>query len=285
MGVSEMPRYRWPNGGGSPDWMSGAIAMIATALLFASAFLAMTHVREMRERSSPQAEPQPRIVALPAPAPATPPRVERITRRAAPAVRMTPQQVAPPTVAPAQAAPPPRSAPRDSTANGHPTAPPVPASSLTELRPRIFPPPPPAGRMLGTPPSPAGVTIHNKKLSLQQMDSMDNATMAKLAEYARTHPETPAERGAQPNGPHPPPLHNGPGGGAGPGTMSLGGASIPVPFLSPGPSPAQRKRDSALDADYQRRLRALESRALLKRDSTRADSLRSDSIARAKRRP
>lgn len=139
--------------------------------------------------------------------------------------------------------------------------------------------------MLGTPPEPAGVTIHNKKLTIQQMDSIDNATVAGIAQYARTHPMTPREQEAAREGPHPPPLQNGPAGDMRRGMVPVAGASIDAPFLSPGPSPAQRKRNAVVDSEYQLRLRRLEDRMLLGRDSIRADSLRRDSLARAKRRP
>ena len=61
-----------------------------------------------------------------------------------------------------------------------------------------------------------------------------------------------------------------------------------VPFLSKGPSAAQRKKDEAIDADNRARLRRLQDRILLKRDSIRLDSLRRDSLHRdslARRRP
>jgi len=67
-----------------------------------------------------------------------------------------------------------------------------------------------------------------------------------------------------------------------------GGGSIALPFLSSGPSTSQRKKNEALDRDYQARLRRLEDRMALKRDSLRRDSLRLDSLRRdslGKRRP
>jgi hypothetical protein len=59
--------------------------------------------------------------------------------------------------------------------------------------------------------------------------------------------------------------------------------SIPAPLLSPGPSPAERKRNEAIDADYQRRLRRLQDQLALRRDSIKTDSLKRDSLARAVR--
>jgi hypothetical protein len=63
------------------------------------------------------------------------------------------------------------------------------------------------------------------------------------------------------------------------GVNGLGvGGSIGFPLFSSGPSPEQRKRDEKIDAEYQLRLRALDDRILLRRDS-----LRRDSLARAKK--
>jgi hypothetical protein len=56
------------------------------------------------------------------------------------------------------------------------------------------------------------------------------------------------------------------------------GFSIPFTLFSSGPTREQRKKNEEIDADYQRRLRRLEDRMYLKRDSIRADSIRADSI-------
>jgi hypothetical protein len=75
------------------------------------------------------------------------------------------------------------------------------------------------------------------------------------------------------------------------GVGAVGGpgiVSIPFPLFSSGPSPAQRKKNEALDAEYQARLRGLEDLALYKRDRRIADSLRLDSLrldSLARRRP
>jgi hypothetical protein len=65
--------------------------------------------------------------------------------------------------------------------------------------------------------------------------------------------------------------------------IRAGGGSVGLPFLSPGPSAAQRKKNEAIDREYRLGLRRLEDRLALKRDSIRLDSLRRDSLAR--RRP
>ena len=59
-----------------------------------------------------------------------------------------------------------------------------------------------------------------------------------------------------------------------PSAMPLGGVGIPLPMFSRGPSPAQRARDSVVNADNVKRLARLADRAKAKRDSLRhADSL------------
>jgi hypothetical protein len=75
------------------------------------------------------------------------------------------------------------------------------------------------------------------------------------------------------------------------GAVSAPGlVSIDAPFLSSGPSRAQRKKNEAIDAEYQARLRGLQDLVLslhdkrvadsLRLDSLRLDSLRRDSLAR-----
>jgi len=56
------------------------------------------------------------------------------------------------------------------------------------------------------------------------------------------------------------------------------GVSIPFPLFSPGLSPADRKRNEKLHAEYLAFLRREQEVILLKRDSIRADSLRRDSL-------
>ena len=63
-----------------------------------------------------------------------------------------------------------------------------------------------------------------------------------------------------------------------------GMVSIPFPLLSPGPSPAERKRNEKLVAEYQGYLHRMDDRIVLRADSVRADSLRRDSIAKARAR-
>jgi len=58
------------------------------------------------------------------------------------------------------------------------------------------------------------------------------------------------------------------------------GVSLPFPLFSPGPSPAERKRNEKLHAEYLAYLRHEQEVILLRRDSIRADSLRLDSLAK-----
>ena len=57
-----------------------------------------------------------------------------------------------------------------------------------------------------------------------------------------------------------------------PVTMPLGGASLPLPFLSRGPSREERARDSVVHAENLARLARLAERARAKRDSLNAAS-------------
>jgi hypothetical protein len=61
------------------------------------------------------------------------------------------------------------------------------------------------------------------------------------------------------------------------------GVSVPFPLFSSGPSPAERKRNEKLHAEYLAYLRGQQERILLKRDSIRADSLRLDSLLKRRR--
>ena len=60
---------------------------------------------------------------------------------------------------------------------------------------------------------------------------------------------------------------------SGPGVVSIG-----LPLFSSGPSAAQRKKNEAVDAEYQARLRGFQDLVLSRRDKRVADSLRLDSL-------
>ena len=69
------------------------------------------------------------------------------------------------------------------------------------------------------------------------------------------------------------------GGGAGVSNGRLNiGSGLSLPLFSSGPSPAERRRNEALVADYRAGLHRLQDRILLRRDSIRLDSLRLDSL-------
>lgn len=293
MDVSALPGYRWTGGGDSPNAATVAIGVGATALLFAAAFLAMTSVRELRERAAEQGLEPPRVVTLTPPeiAPSPKPRAEApavpVPRSPIPFAVPTPAAAVPvgaqPTIVqPITGAPAAGNTARDSAANRR-AAEAAQSRELTELRPPTIGPLHRVPRTLGTPPEPAGVAIHNKALTPEDMAAMANGAMAGMASYARAHRETPEEIEAQNRGSHPPPLQNGPAGDMRRGTGTIQMGSIPFPLFSPGLSPAQRKRNAVIDSEYQLRLRRLEDRAALVRDSVRADSVRRDSLARVRR--
>lgn len=75
-----------------------------------------------------------------------------------------------------------------------------------------------------------------------------------------------------------------------PVAIPLGGASLPLPFLSRGPSREERARDSVIHADNLARLARLTERARLKRDSLNAmkalaGPVKIDRIAKPDERP
>jgi hypothetical protein len=175
-------------------------------------------------------------------------------------------------------------------------------SSGAASRSAATPPTGATGR--GAPMAPSGVTIGSRSATTPAIrDSIARAKMNDVPGMMTTHPPTGAERleleGSQRlaaalrersltsgNSRDLVTLQgkgkDGVGAVGGPGMVSIG-----VPLFSSGPSAEQRKKNEKLDAEYQLRLRRLEDRMLLKRDSLLADSLRVDSLRRdllAKRR-
>jgi hypothetical protein len=73
------------------------------------------------------------------------------------------------------------------------------------------------------------------------------------------------------------PVGQGAGGAGVSGGLGAGG-SIPLPFLSRGPSRAQRARDEKIDADNRARLGRFAALIKARRDSALADSVRRDSV-------
>ena len=157
--------------------------------------------------------------------------------------------------------------------------------------------------------APAGVTNPSRSANTARYrDSVATSVMANVVELARTTPPSAETRGIlESTGKNAATLqkrstsagnsgevatHVGAGvngvGAVGQG-VSAGGVnglgahgSAAFPLFSSGPSPEQRARDALIDGDNQARLRRLQDRLRLRRDSVRADSLRRDSLARAK---
>jgi hypothetical protein len=265
------------------------VALAATIVLFAAAFVAMTTVR------GPAAEP-----ALPYAAPATIV-VLRPTRpppdQPPPRPRVVPQDPLAPTVALPVVLPNPRSGdppsqprvespdtsrvdPRPPRTTGIPLIPTVP---LHDYRPFSRDS---AKRAGAGGRGPAGVTAHAGNISAAQRDSLMGAVMMEVPKLAAsrkaTLDETDAlrrqrEPGLDPRGraarlPGQPVYAPTMGGNA---QVAIAGMSIALP------DGRNRARDAAVHAENMARLRRLQDFALWRRDSIRADSLRRDSIARS----
>lgn len=301
-----------------PSIVAGVVATVA---LFATAFVAMQTVGQWDSRSSSPIEP-PVVVRLTPPLapPLAPPPVARprpqqapvvqpqpAPNRATPTTPAVPATIVPPIAAPNVAAP-----ARDTAGATVKAAPPIPLGPTSATR--TGPDTAMAVGRSGIAPAPAGVTIGSRTPNTASFrDSVGRARMKGIPELAASRPPTGKELAAlneskaaalrmnqrtstagNPN------VHvmqgegmggEGAVGGSpamhGGGNLSLGG-SVGLPLLSNGPSAAQRKKNVAVDSEYQLRLRRLEDRLLLKRDSLRLDSLRRDSLRRdslARRRP
>ena len=304
---------RQPRG---PRWPSFGVAAAVTAALFAVAFVSMRSVAPWsdaeREPAStplvvplrpPPAAPRKETPVVPAPQPA--PRIRTDVTPAPPTVTAAPRVIAP-IVAPL--APP----------TALPTAPPVAADTARarDVAPAI-PTVPTLRRnsgladtamtIRGGAPSyaPAGVTdasrakntaklrdsVITEKLEAinwltAPMSAEAKSGIAQSQDQARMLMQRSTSVGMT-NGLYVP-MGSGVGGvGAVNGgktgvTMdSRGvGVSLPFPLFSPGPSPAERKRNEKLHAEYLAYLRHEQEVILLRRDSIRADSLRLDSLAK-----
>jgi len=304
---------RQPRG---PRWPSFGVAAAVTAAMFAVAFVSMRSVAPWsdaeREPAStplvvplrpPPAAPRKETPVVPAPQPA--PRIRTDVTPAPPTVTAAPRVIAP-IVAPL--APP----------TALPTAPPVAADTARarDVAPAI-PTVPTLRRnsgladtamtIRGGAPSyaPAGVTdasrakntaklrdsVITEKLEAinwltAPMSAEAKSGIAQSQDQARMLMQRSTSVGMT-NGLYVP-MGSGVGGvGAVNGgktgvTMdSRGvGVSLPFPLFSPGPSPAERKRNEKLHAEYLAYLRHEQEVILLRRDSIRADSLRLDSLAK-----
>lgn len=307
------------------SWPSIVVAIGLTFALFATAFVAMQTVNGWQSGARSAILERPIVVRLtppvaplpPAerrPRPPVPQPAPRAIAAPLPGVSTPLAPAAPPATAPPIAVPPAQRAaapaPGADTAGGR-----VSNASAIPLGPIAFPkglPDTAMGARGGAPSTRAGVTIESRhpntaayrdsvlteRLRAIPGSAMDHpATGRELAEMQRSRANAAAmSRRATTSGN--PDVHVMTGDGvdgvgavggssATSGNRSLTSGSVGLPLLSSGPSAAERKRNEALDADYKARLRRLDDRIRLKRDSLRADSLRAraraDSLAKAVR--
>lgn len=312
---------RWNDRGAGPHWSSLGVSIAITTSAFLAALASMTPIPrwiasrtidsdpptavrlepppvELPRKPKPDVRPTPRVSA---PAPIAVPAAPRVIPSTIP--------IAPPVVAPI-AAPTSTTAPRDSS--------PGPRSGsvipMRPVRPSItFPDNGVVLGHFGAPIAPAGVTASGRAPNTPQVrDSIAANRMDEIPLLAKTHAPRASElaelqqsqrtadrlaRRATTAG-NSRDVHVMMGEGVdGVGAVNGGrtsfspfGGSIPFPLFSSGPSPAQRKANEKLDAEYQLRLRRLQDRARLVADavhldSLRLDSLRHDSLTRSSRRP
>lgn len=306
---------RQPRG---PRWPSFGVAAAVTAALFVLAFVSMRSVTPWSQTDREPASapvvvlrpppPVPRKESPVVPAPQVTPSVPRRIRPAPPipVPQPTPQVIAPSVtpIAPPIATPlpvaPPTAVDTSRARDVGPLIPTVPIlrhnSGLSDTAMAL---------RGGAAYAPAGVTIGSRtKNSAKLRDSIITEKMAMIPELARMGPMgAEAARGLEQsqnqarmtaqrttsvgmtNGLNIPTGSGVNGVGAVNGgktglTMdSRGiGVSIPFPLFSPGLSPAERKRNEKLHAEYLAFLRHEQEVMLFKRDSIRADSLRRDSL-------
>lgn len=269
-------------------WTTGTVAVLATAVMFVVAFLAMTRTRVFQFSGSGRRDSL-TVVHLEPPVRGEPPR----SRATVPKHESRPAR-APRTVSPQL---PPARSPTDTGSGAAQNAPPATPSRIPIGIPRGEP-----GAPGGAPPGApargdatygtAGVVAPRAPISPEAMDSIEARKRGTYEEWHR--PLTPQEladvrarrepglaptaRAARlPGEPVYAPLMN--GGYA----VAIPIVSIPLPFG--GPSAKKRKADSIINADFQSRLARLQQRARLRRDSVLADSARRDSLSRIARRP
>jgi hypothetical protein len=278
-------------------WPSFLFSLGITAVLFASAFGAMRSLPKLV--TGGQTKPSTSTIVLQLPAPAEPaPVVARSRVRPTerpPIEKRRDEPAALPDVAPPAASqiavpigvPGTQPAARDS-GGASPSSVSGASTNATSAR---------RGSGKGAPIAPAGISLDNRAANTPYVrDSIVREKMVGIPDLARTRAPTGREKQEleasqrqaaalrqrsttagnsrdltilQGSG------MNGVGAVGGPGIVS-----IPLPLFSSGPSPEQRKKNEKIDADYQMRLRRLEDRMYLKRDSIRADSVRADSLRR-----
>ncbi len=295
---------------------SFAVSVALTAALFAFAFGAMRSLPNLsvgrRQTERPVVVQLPQVV-VPKPITAPEPAIERqrSSRRpnaptAIPSSVAAPEvPVAPPISAPVTAPTGIPSAPRDTSRAG--AGKPSTAGDAA-LQKSLQP----GATGLGVPMSPAWTKSAERIGNTAEIrDSVVRSKVAEVPFIARNRPPTGAEKAALEtsqrvaaalqartltSGNSKDLVHpqgqgmDGVGAVSGPGTVSVG-----VPLLSSGPSKAQRKKNEAIDAEYQARLRGFQDLVLslkdkrvadsLRLDSLRVDSLRRDSLARRPKPP
>lgn len=257
------------------------MALLATAAMFAAAFLAMHTVRLFPVFSSPpdpvaapviihfEPPPPPNPVARPQPTVAAP--TPRVAAPVIPPVGI-PTGIAPATTAPITAVSP-------DSASG------APSRRITDLSPTSgLTPPKPIENPRGAVMAPAGVTAPFRPLSPAEKDSIEAVRAARLAEAMRKPMTKEEKEGVRDNmepGRAPRNTRAGSDGKVVP--LLNGGYAVAVPILSisvGGKSAEERKREAAIDSVNRTILARLQDRAHLRRDSLRADSLRRDSLAK-----
>jgi hypothetical protein len=279
---------------------SFAVSIAITTVLFAVAFAAMRSLPDLSLGSRSRVETPVRLqlpqIVAPAVTPKSVPTAEPRTSRARPVAPATvpttigaPTSVAPPITAPIAT---PRgipAGPRDSTAGAGKATTAADAALQNTLRTG------PTG--LGIPMSPAWTKSAEKVGNTAAIrDSILRAQVSAIPGMMQTHPPTGKEkaelvasqlaaamlqRRATTSGNSADLVHLEGKGKDGVGAVSAPGmVSVGLPLFSSGPSKAQRKKNEALDADYQARLRRLGDSVFSKRDRRLADSLRLDSLRR-----
>ena len=284
---SSGPRV-YPQFARQTNWWIVATAGAATVLLFAAAIVSMTRTGRLSHA------PQPRdkvivVQRLSLASPREPPPPRRV-----PSVRRTSQATTPASVettssraltpAPTSRTPQPPAARIDTASIASLRA--LPPITVFSIAPQnLAVPAHPQGRGLGSPESPAGVTAVHAPGVVPILDLRGPMSAAAAASIAESQRQAEQEARRVATAGNSADLHVPTGQGVGGVGAVTGGVSIGVPLLSRGPSRAQRRRDSTVDADNRRMLADLAQRVEAKKVSIRAESLRvamrKDSIKRA----
>jgi len=280
-------RRSWTYRGESSPWFSPAIAAAATVSVFAAAFLSMTSSHTARRATPDRVEPISISIAARPPIRSPAPLSRPISRPRARQEAPIPPNA--PTTADSGSSQ--TTVPRDSGA-----APPSrTADAVAPTIPRGVTMPVGSGSKAGPDYAPAWVAAGTKVFgpagSAKLRDSISDALSPAAALRAWARPMSAGTRveidesrrqadlldRRMTTAGNSRDVHVASGSGVG-GVGAIGvGGSIGAPFLSRGPSAAQRARDARLDRDNRAALQRLAERARAKRDSIRRDSIRADS--------